>query len=71
MSVLTPIREQVLFSEDFEAAKALVLEALNNAPYQDQDIKKMKVQVQYQIFSLAKLKFFVNNNILAHQHLKV
>ena len=71
MSVLQPIREQVLFSNDFESAKQLVLNTLANAPRKDADVKKMEVEVKYQIHNLTRLKFFVNNMILAKEHLKV
>lgn len=70
-SVLTPIRDQILFANNFESAQQLVLEALHNAPVRDQDIKKMEVEVKYHIRDLTRLKFFVHNMLMAKQHLKV
>ena len=70
ISILTPIREQVLFSSDFEATKQLVLETLAAAPIQDKDIKLARVVVQYQIFNLARLQKYVCDMILAKAGLK-
>ena len=71
-SVLTPIREQILFWKgDLPSAKELVINTLNSAPIQDKDIKLAKVVVQHQIHNLSRLQKYVNDMILAKAGLKV
>jgi len=71
-SILEPIRDYILnVCTDLEAGRAVVLEQLCKAPNADNDIRRMKVVVQYQIHNLTKLKFFVNDMILARKGLKV
>lgn len=71
-SVLEPIRDYILNQcTDLEDGKRVVLDTLSKAPIQDTDIKRMKVQVMYQIRSLPQLQRFVSNMILAKQGLKV
>jgi len=72
MSVLLPIRDYILNEcNDLEQGRAKVLEALNAVPKPDIDIRRMKVDVQHRIYSLSTLKFFVSNQILASQGLKL
>lgn len=72
MSVLSPIRDYILNEcNDLDEGKAKIIEVLDAAPIQDQQIKSMKVNVKYQIHNLTKLKFWVSNMILAKENLKV
>ena len=68
MSVLHAIRDKVQAEPDLEKAKQIVLKHLAEQT-QNKDMKRMAVQVQYQIFSHDKLIRWIYNAILAHEGL--
>ena len=70
-SILLPIKDRVWQTQDLQQAKQIILDQLDTAPRQDQDIKKMRVTVQYQINSKMKLDYFISNMLLAKEGLQV
>ena len=68
-SVLVTISESVYNEPDFEKAQSLILEHLKTVN-QTPDIKRMEVQVRWQIFNKRKLDLWVSNNLLAWQGLQ-
>jgi hypothetical protein len=70
-SILLPIKDKVWSTKDLSTAKQIILDQLDTAPRQDQDIKRMRVAVQYQIHTKAKLDYFVSNMLLAKDGLQV
>lgn len=69
-SFLHSITEKVNQEPDLEKAKAILLEYLGTLR-QSPDVRKMKVAIQYQIFTREKLTMFVYNNILKYEGLGV
>jgi len=69
-SILYPIHEKVWAAKTLEEGKSIILNQLDTAPVQDQDIKKMRTAVAYQINSKTKLDYFVSNMLLAKDGLQ-
>ena len=69
-SILFPIKDKVWSTKDLLTAKQIILDQLDTAPVQDQDIKRMRVAVQYQINSKMKLDYFISNMLLAKEGLQ-
>ena len=69
-SILLPIKDKVWATKELSIAKQIILDQLDTAPRQDQDIKRMRVAVQYQIQTKAKLDYFVSNMLLAKDGLQ-
>jgi hypothetical protein len=69
-SILYPIHQQVWAAQTLEEGKAIILKALDEAPVQNPDIKRMRVAVNHQITSKTKLDFFISNMLLAKDGLQ-
>lgn len=65
-SILLEIRDAVDKETDLEAAKNILLNFLAKKK-QTSDIKKMAVQIRYQVQSRDRLTGWLYNNILAFQ----
>lgn len=74
-SVLYPLVDVIEKASDFETAQAQVLAHLDSLPKQQgkalQDMKKMKMTVQYQIRDLKKLQSWLWNCMQAYTGHKV
>lgn len=70
MSILHQITDEVNAEQDFDKAKNILLTFLK-AQNQSKDIKRMQIQIQFQIFKRDKLISWIYNNILAFEGMRV
>jgi len=69
-SILFPIHEKVWAAKTLEEGRSIILNQLDKAPVQDNDIKLMRTAVVYQINSKPKLDYFISNMLLAKDGLQ-
>jgi len=69
-SILFDIHEKVWAAKTLEEGRSIILNQLDTAPVQDQDIKMMRTAVVYQINSKPKLDYFISNMLLAKDGLQ-
>ena len=69
-SILHQVRDQVDAEQDLDKAKMILLSFLKGRK-QTADIRRMQVQVQYQIHDRNRLTSWLYNNIMAFSGMQV